>query len=135
MTLLNTAKEAIKVGYRTIVLQCGEDPKLDKTLVAKIVSEIRQLGAAILSCGEWDESAYKLWREAGAIATHSNKKVPIRHFSLILDQTVPKGKRLSHHQVLRQLGYQVGGVAAWLVYLIKLMKLWQMTCVSCVIVN
>ena len=108
-TILNTAKEAIKVGYRTIVLQCGEDPKLDKALVAKIVREIRQLGAAVtLSCGEWDEDTYKLWRHAGANRYLMKQESADKVLYAYLRPNRTLEERLSHHQALRQLGYQVG---------------------------
>ncbi|NLH48790.1 MAG: [FeFe] hydrogenase H-cluster radical SAM maturase HydE [Myxococcales bacterium] len=66
--VLAAARRAAARGLRTIVLQSGEDPELDRAGLARTVSAIKaELGAAVtLSCGEWPRETYRRWREAGA---------------------------------------------------------------------
>ena len=50
--ILQTAHRAIDAGYKTIVLQSGEDPGLQLQEMGEIVKEIKQAGAAVtLSLG------------------------------------------------------------------------------------
>ncbi len=65
--ILATAKEAIDAGYRTIVLQSGEDPSLDRGWMGNIVKEIKAMGVAVtLSIGELSDEDLRYYRECGA---------------------------------------------------------------------
>lgn len=60
-----TAKE---LGYGTVVLQSGENRKLDVNFLAETIREIKiKTGlATTLSIGEWNLATYKLLKQAGA---------------------------------------------------------------------
>ena len=65
--ILDTAKKATEVGYRTIVLQSGEDPGFHKETMGDIVKEIKEMGAAVtLSCGELSYEELAFLRNCGA---------------------------------------------------------------------
>lgn len=65
--ILNCAKHAVAQGYKTIVLQSGEDLFYTAEILAEIISEIKKLGVAItLSIGERSFEEYKILKEAGA---------------------------------------------------------------------
>lgn len=62
------ARQAVELGYGTVVLQAGEDYGLTRDGVASMVRAIkRETGLAVtLSLGERPEAELAAWREAGA---------------------------------------------------------------------
>ncbi len=67
-TIIRTAREAEALGYRTVVLQSGEDLWYTTERMAEIVRGITAVTdlAITLSAGERDAATYRCWREAGA---------------------------------------------------------------------
>ena len=107
--IIQTIDEAISVGYQTIVLQCGEDGGYDKNLIAKIVRYIREKNVAVtLSCGEWDEATYALWKKAGANRYLMKQETADPNLYAYLRPNRTLKERLESHEKLRSLGYQVG---------------------------
>ena len=65
--LLIYAQNAVKMGYKTIVLQSGEDDYFDTDRMVEIIREIKKLDVALtLSIGEKTYDEYKAFKEAGA---------------------------------------------------------------------
>lgn len=65
--ILETAKQAIDAGYKTIVLQSGENPTLDREWMGDIVKKIKEMGSAVtLSIGELSDDDFKYYRDCGA---------------------------------------------------------------------
>ncbi len=65
--ILNSAKYAISQGYKTIVLQSGEDLYFSAEILADMISEIKKYDIAItLSIGERSFEEYKILKDAGA---------------------------------------------------------------------
>ena len=65
--MIETAKKAAEAGYRTIVLQSGEDPYYTPELLGEIIREIKKTGMAItVSCGEMSFNDYRYLKECGA---------------------------------------------------------------------
>lgn len=65
--ILEIAKGAVDFGYKTIVMQSGEDLTFNAEYLAEIISEIKKLNVAItLSIGERSYEEYKILKEAGA---------------------------------------------------------------------
>ncbi len=66
--IIETAIEGWEAGYKTVVLQSGEDPWYTPQMLGEIVYEIRSnTGLAVtLSCGEMSYEDYKYLRECGA---------------------------------------------------------------------
>ncbi len=105
--IVDVAKRAYGLGYRTVVLQSGEGDAVDLAgVVERIKSECDM--AVTLSVGERTREEYLLWRKAGA------DRYLLRH-----ETSDPKlfarlrpGRRLEDRlrclHDLRELGYQVG---------------------------
>lgn len=61
------AKDAAKFGYKTVVLQSGEDLSFNADYLAEIIYELKKNNIAVtLSLGERSFEEYKILREAGA---------------------------------------------------------------------
>ena len=107
--IIATAAHGVALGYRTIVLQSGEDLYFTDKILAEIVTEIKSLGAVVtLSVGEREVKDYEVWRKAGAeryLMRHETAD-PILYQKLHPGQTL--SKRIALLQALKQLDYQVG---------------------------
>ena len=101
-----------ELGFRTFVLQGGEDPFFDETTVCRIVHDIKTAHpdcAVTLSLGEHPKNTYKAWRNAGAdryLLRHETANA--EHYAALH----PKGTTLKARKeclfALKELGYQVG---------------------------
>jgi len=108
--IVEAAIKAWQIGYKTIVLQSGEDLYFGTELMADIIREIKSRTelAITLSMGERDKSTYSAWREAGAdryllrIETTDEKIFRKLHPEDQLDER----KRCLF--MLKELGFQLG---------------------------
>jgi biotin synthase len=107
--ILEFAQKASGYGYKTVVLQSGEDPYYTKDKLKYILAEIKKLDMAItLSIGEKTLEEYKIYKEAGAdrflirIETTDKKLYKSLHPNMDFDNRV---KCLEN---LYKLGYEVG---------------------------
>lgn len=65
--ILDAAEQAVSAGYKTIVLQSGEDPGFHKETMGDIVKAIKNMGAAVtLSCGELSYEELAFLKKRGA---------------------------------------------------------------------
>lgn len=103
------AKEGVRLGYRTIVLQSGEDPFFSRDLVVQIVTEIKKFDVALtLSMGERSFEDYKAFKDAGAdryllrIETTDKNLYAAMHPGMSLENRI----RCLHD--LKKLGYETG---------------------------
>lgn len=65
--IISYAEHAVNMGYKTIVLQSGEDEYYNADLMCEIIEGIKKLGVALtLSIGEKTYEEYKAFKEAGA---------------------------------------------------------------------
>ncbi|MCL2520078.1 MAG: [FeFe] hydrogenase H-cluster radical SAM maturase HydE [Spirochaetaceae bacterium] len=109
--ILSAADSAAKAGYKTFVLQSGEDESYTKEYLAEIIAEITQKygdTAITLSVGERPYSHYEAWFKAGAkrfLLKHEigNAELykKLHHGDLLSD-------RLQAARNLMQIGYQTG---------------------------
>lgn len=61
------AKKAVEMGYKTIVLQSGEDEYFSKDIMCDIIKRIKSFDVALtLSIGERSFEDYKAFKDAGA---------------------------------------------------------------------
>lgn len=107
--VVDLAKEAIRCGYRTIVLQSGEDLYFDADRMASIIRRIKEHEVAVtLSIGEKTREEYEAYRKAGAdryllrIETTDEKLYTKLHPG----QSLSERKRCLRD--LKELGYEVG---------------------------
>lgn len=110
--ILECCRNGHELGYRTFVLQGGEDLWYTDEMVAAIVSGIKAEFpdcAVTLSIGERSYESYRLFREAGA------DRYLLRHETAaegLYRALHPAGMRLENRKQclynLKELGYQVG---------------------------
>ena len=110
--ILDCCANGYELGFRTFVLQGGEDPYYTDEKLAEIVREIRVLYpecAITLSVGEHSKEIYRLWKEAGA------DRYLLRHETAsdeLYQKLHPAEMKLSERKQclydLKELGYQVG---------------------------
>jgi biotin synthase len=101
-----------RLGFRTFVLQGGEDPAFTPERVSGIVSGIKSAHpdcAVTLSLGEAPRASYALWRAAGAdryLLRHETANDA--HYRLLHPVSMDPARRRRCLFDLRDLGYQVG---------------------------
>lgn len=110
--ILECCNTGYRLGFRTFVLQSGEDPYYTPEHIAELVRTIKNQYpdcAITLSLGEHSTEDYKLWKEAGAdryLLRHETAD-PV-HYSKLHPEEMALSTRLEALQDLRDLGYQVG---------------------------
>jgi biotin synthase len=110
--VLACCEEGYRLGFRTFVLQAGEDATHTDAWLVGLISAIRSKyadAAITLSLGERTEESYTRLKEAGA------NRYLLRHEAAneaLYKSLHPHGRGLSHRlscaQVLKRLEYQVG---------------------------
>lgn len=105
------ARDAVDLGYGTVVLQAGEDPGIKAEWMAGIVQWIKAHTplAVTLSLGERTESELRLWKEAGANRYLLRFETSDQALYEKIHPT-PAGRpdRITLLKSLRQLGYEAG---------------------------
>ncbi|OPZ83584.1 MAG: Biotin synthase [bacterium ADurb.Bin429] len=108
--IVATAHRAESLGYKTVVLQSGEDLWFTTERLAAIIREIKATTdlAITLSAGERDRDAYAFWREAGAdrYLLRIETTDPALFAALHADSNLDARKQCLYD--LRDLGYQLG---------------------------
>ena len=110
--ILSCCKNGYKLGFRTFVMQGGEDSFFTDEVMADIISEIRRSYpdcAITLSLGERSRESYKLFKEAGAdryLLRHEAASPEL--YSKLHPAELSLEKRKECLFALRELGYQVG---------------------------
>ncbi len=108
--IVATAKRAESLGYRSIVMQSGEDAWFTAARLAAIIRRIKaETDLAItLSAGERDYETYRRWREAGAdrYLLRIETTDPALFAALHPDDDLSQRMQCLYH--LRALGYQLG---------------------------
>lgn len=108
--VLSCVRQAVKLGYGTVVLQSGEDPGLTAGFIERLVRRIKaETGLAVtLSLGEREVAELATWRRAGA------DRYLLKHETAdaVLYRKIRPGceldGRLELLRALRGMGYQVG---------------------------
>ena len=101
-----------RLGFRTFVLQGGEDGHFDDERMCRIVSTIRQRYpdcAITLSLGERSRESYRALYEAGAnryLLRHETASP--EHYALLHPAEMSWQHRMDCLQELKEIGYQVG---------------------------
>lgn len=110
--ILECCKQGYELGFRTFVLQGGEDPYYTDEKMVDIIRSIRENYtdcAITLSIGEKSYESYRLFREAGAdryLLRHetANKE----HYGKLHPPQMSLSNRMKCLYELKELGYQVG---------------------------
>lgn len=109
--ILSCCDQGYWLGYRTFVLQGGEDPYFTEERLVKLINRIRKTYpdcAITLSAGEWPRSSYQAFFDAGA------DRYLLRHEAASdrLFQSLHGGEsnqnRLQALRDLKAIGFQIG---------------------------
>lgn len=110
--ILSCCKEGYGLGFRTFVLQGGEDPYYTDKLICQIVSEIREGFpdcAITLSIGEKSKESYLAYYKAGAnryLLRHETADET--HYQKLHPESMSLKNRKRCLFDLKEIGYQVG---------------------------
>lgn len=107
--IVKYAQKAVEMGYKTIVLQSGEDAFYTREILCDIIKRIKEFDVALtLSIGERSFDDYKAFRDCGAdrylirIETTDKNLYKKMHPNMSFDNRVRCLKDL------RKLGFEVG---------------------------
>ncbi len=107
--IVETAKASALAGYKTIVLQSGEDMWYTKEIIGDIVKRIKEFNIAVtLSLGERDCADYLYWRKCGAdryLMKHETADEEI-YATLHPDHTLKS--RVDKLKYIKSIGYETG---------------------------
>jgi biotin synthase len=110
--IVGCAQTAKNLGYGTVVLQSGENKRLDAEFLANTISEIKNgTGLAVtLSVGEWESDIYKLWKKAGADRFLLRFETSNDELYRTLHPDSKKGvaERFEALELLKSIGYEIG---------------------------
>ncbi|NCD10169.1 MAG: [FeFe] hydrogenase H-cluster radical SAM maturase HydE [Negativicutes bacterium] len=110
--ILSCCEKGHQLGFRTFVLQGGEDPFFTDSLMIDIISSIKKTypdSAITLSIGEKSYESYKAMFDAGAdryLLRHETANPG--HYALLHPAKLSLANRLECLKMLREIGYQVG---------------------------
>ena len=110
--ILSCCEEGYALGYRTFVLQGGEDPYFTDDRICEIVSEIRMRYpdcAITLSLGEKSRESYERYYKAGAnryLLRHETADPA--HYARLHPENMSCENRKRCLYDLKEIGYQVG---------------------------
>lgn len=110
--ILDCAAEGYGLGFRTFVLQGGEDAWFTKERMADIIQSLKGRFpdcAITLSVGERDTEEYLCWFEAGAdryLLRHETADE--QHYAALHPEGMSLSRRKRCLLELRQIGYQIG---------------------------
>lgn len=110
--ILNCCKEGYKLGFRTFVMQGGEDGYFTDKVLVSIISKIKTEFpdcAVTLSLGERSYESYRVLKEAGAdryLLRHESATE--EHYNKLHPDNLSWQTRMECLNNLRRLGYQVG---------------------------
>ncbi|EKE03084.1 MAG: hypothetical protein ACD_20C00262G0004 [uncultured bacterium] len=107
--IIDFARKAVSYGYKTVVLQSGEDPYYTVDMMKYIIKEIKSLDIAItLSIGEKTQEEYQAYKEAGADRYLLRIETTDKELYSKMDPDMDYLNRLSCLTFIRDLGYEVG---------------------------
>ncbi len=108
--IMSSVDKAAAMGFRTVVLQSGEDLLYSASYIAGLVEQIkRRHGLAVtLSLGERSREEYRIWREAGADRYLLKHETADEKLYQYLKPDSSLQIRLQCLYWLKELGYQTG---------------------------
>lgn len=107
--IISYAEHAVNMGYKTIVLQSGEDEYYNTDLMCEIIEGIKKLGVALtLSIGEKTYEEYKAFKEAGADRYLIRIETTDKTLYNQIHPNMDFDNRVRCLENLGRLGYEVG---------------------------
>ncbi|MBQ6515636.1 [bacterium] len=103
------AQKAVEMGYKTIVLQSGEDEYYSTDKMCKIISKIKELDVALtLGVGEKSFGEYKAYKDAGADRFLLRIETTDKELYKQMHPNMSFENRVRCLKDLKTLGYEVG---------------------------
>ncbi len=107
--IIDCIKTGLKNGYKTVVLQGGEDSFFDCEKIIKIIKQIKQYDIALtLSIGERTYDEYKLFKEAGADRYLIRIETTDKNLYYKMHPNMSYDNRKNCIYNLKSLGYETG---------------------------
>lgn len=109
--ILDCCREGYELGYRTFVLQSGEDDWFNEERLVDMIRTIKSSYpdvAITLSIGERDRGTYEKLFEAGADRFLLRHETASRRLYEQLHPTMSFDNRMNYLRTLKEIGYQVG---------------------------
>lgn len=107
--LIETARSAAALGFKTIVMQSGEDMYFNTSRMCRIIEAIKKFDVAVtLSIGERSYEEYKAFREAGADRYLMRIETTDKELYHKLDPNMSWQHRYECLLALKELGYELG---------------------------
>lgn len=107
--ILQYAKKAVNMGYKTIVLQSGEDEFYDTDKITDIIREIKKFDVALtLSIGEKTYDEFKSFKEAGAERYLLRIETTDRYLYKEMHPNASFDNRVQCLYDLKSLGFETG---------------------------
>ncbi len=107
--IINLAGKAYDTGFKTVVLQSGEDSYYTRNVMCDIIKEIKKLDIALtLSIGERSYEDYKAFKDAGADRYLLRIETTDRNLYKTLHPNMDFDNRLRCLKDLKSLGYETG---------------------------
>ena len=110
--ILDCCRAGYELGFRTFVLQGGEDPFFTTERIAELVRDIKKAHpdcAVTLSVGEKDRESYQTWFDAGAdryLLRHETADAGL--YGKLHPAELSWERRMNCLGDLKEIGYQVG---------------------------
>lgn len=110
--ILSCCAQGHALGFRTFVLQSGEDAHYTDAVICRLIEEIRKKypdSALTLSLGEKPKKSYQSYFEAGAdryLLRHESADA--RHYARLHPENLTLAQRKECLYALREIGFQVG---------------------------
>ena len=107
--IVKYTQKAVEMGYKTIVLQSGEDAFYTKEILCDIIKRIKEFDVALtLSIGERSFEDYKAFRDCGADRYLIRIETTDRALYKKMHPNMDFDNRLRCLKDLKKLGYEVG---------------------------
>lgn len=107
--IIEYVKNAVNLGYKTIVLQSGEDEYFTTEKMVEIIKAIKKFDVALtLSIGERSFEDYKAFKQAGADRYLIRIETTDKELYKKLHPNMDFNNRIRCLQDLKTLGYEVG---------------------------
>mgnify|MGYP000922295066 CR=1 FL=1 len=107
--IIEFASNAVEYGYKTIVMQSGEDEYYTVDKLKYIITNIKKMDAAVtLSIGEKTYEEYKAYKEAGADRYLMRIETTDKKLYEYMDPGMSHENRKLCLKNLKQLGYELG---------------------------
>lgn len=107
--LVDTARKASEMGFKTLVMQSGEDIFFSQKVMCDIIEKVKKFDVALtLSIGERSYEDYKAFREAGADRYLMRIETTDKNLYHKLDPDMSWQHRHECLMMIKELGYELG---------------------------